>query len=73
MIFRFIIEISFIKKCRYIIIIILIFNLVFGLIMFYRGNDKMEMIIVIVNCRVMRGYLKKYLKKKFDIFYFNFD
>lgn len=31
------------------------------------------MIIGIVNCRVMRGYLKKYLKKKFDIFYFNFD
>lgn len=42
--------------------------------MFYRGNDKMEMIIVIVNCRVMRGYLKKkYLKKKFDIFYIDFD
>lgn len=64
MIFRFIIEISFIKICRYIIIIILIFNLVFGLIMFYRGNDKMEMIIGIVNCRVMRGYLKKIFKEK---------
>lgn len=41
--------------------------------MFYRGNDKMEMIIVIVNCRVMRGYLKKYFKKKIDIFYIDFD
>lgn len=56
---RFITEISSIKICRHIIITILIFDSVSGLTMFYRGNDKTEMITVIVNCRVMRGYSKK--------------
>lgn len=61
---RFITEISSTKICRHIIITILIFNSVSGLTMFYRGNDKTEMITVTVNWRVMRGYSKKTLKEK---------